>query len=89
LKQQKKFKTFIVAGSFLILALVACAAGPIVSVGISDPASGGVQVTPPEGRPFLLPYPDTENYICYSPADHKVIVEYYKREIQYWKRRCE
>lgn len=54
---------------------VGCGSGPKVTTCISDPGAGGFQCVDPDDKVKFLPYPQTGNYVCYSPMDARTLLE--------------
>ena len=68
---------------------MACGArGPVVTTAVSDPAAGGMQTKFRDGTKALVPYIQTENWQCFPPNDFADAIEWYKREIEYWRQRA-
>lgn len=62
--------------------LTSCKEGPDLSVCLSDPANNQAVCSGYKNRepkqPFVLPYPETENYIMLSPDDAELLINYCK-----------
>lgn len=61
----------------LFLVFSSCA-GPKVTVCVLDPVNQALQCARPDDSRFTLLLPQAENYVCLSPDDLKVLLDYAK-----------
>lgn len=67
---------------FTIFSLTACAQGPKVTAYISSPVEGGVRgFDSKTGKNTgLVPYAQTENFVCFNPPDAQALLNYCKNK---------
>lgn len=64
----------------LLFSLSGCGIGPKVATCVSDPSNHGFQCFDARtNKAFFLDYSKSENYVAFSPADAKAILEWAKR----------
>lgn len=85
--QLKKFKILLSICSLAFIT-TACGDGPTVTVGTSDPTVGGFRTIFKDGHKEIVPYANTENWIAYPAPSHQEALDYYKRQIEYWRSKC-
>lgn len=74
---RKSLKTLLLFGA--VLSNTACQSFPKITVCVSDPEAGGFQCSDADGVASFLPYPSTGNYVCRSPEDEQLVIEWIKR----------
>lgn len=77
--QHAIYKIFLVG---LISACASCNDAPKVDVCISDPANNQMACVDRDKKSYVLPYAQSENYVCLVPEDLKTVLEYCKVQRQ-------
>lgn len=78
---KRSLKTSLICGAALSnLLLTGCQSFPKITICVSDPEAGGLQCSY-NGEPTLFkPYSESGNYICRSPEDEQLVIEWIKRQ---------
>jgi hypothetical protein len=70
-----KFNALCMGISFLLL--TSCRAhGPLVNTCVSNPDAFGLECVDTKEKAYFVHYANAQNYICYSPDDHKLITDW-------------
>lgn len=65
---------------FVSFSLAGCRGeGPEVTVCLLDPVNNSLQCGKADGTQFSLPIVDGENYVCLSPDDFELLLNYAKK----------
>lgn len=76
--QPKRLLTpFLVCSSIILGGASSCHGGPKVTVYVSTPASNGMNYSnEATGAKGLLPYSQSDKFVCFNPADAETLINY-------------
>ncbi len=74
--QPKPYKICSLAFLSACASLSGCKDGPKVDVCISDPKHDQMACVDRDKKSYVLPYGQSDNYVCIMPEDLKTVLEY-------------